>query len=644
MSQSPSHDSSPTHAEHGQGGHGSAGMVALVAGAVGVVFGDIGTSPLYTIKEMFHPHFGLTPDAATVKGLLSLGFWSLLLVVTLKYVIVIMRADNEGEGGIMALTALAQRSLKPGSRLSYIVGILGIFGAALFFGDGMITPPITVLGAVEGLEVISPVFKQWVVPISLVILCGLFAAQRFGTAKVGKAFGPIMITWFVVIAAFGVYNIVLNPIVLKAMNPYWAWNFFATHNWHAVLILGAVVLTVTGGEALYADLGHFGKKPIRWGWFGFVLPALVMNYFGQGAVLLENPQAVANPFYMSIPAWAQIPMLVLATVAAAVASQAVITGAFSVTRQAIQLGYLPRLAIKYTSKDTIGQIYVPSINWMLLAAVILLVFAFRSSTALATAYGLSVTGTMLIDTLLLAIVAYTRWPDTRRWVLPLCGLFLMIDLAFLFANGAKLLSGIGAWVPLFIGITAFTMMRTWRRGRELLHAEIRKEGIQLDSFLPGLMLAPPLRVPGTAVFMTADKTVVPHALMHNLKHNKVLHERNVFLTVDTLNVPHAPKDKRLKIESIGNDFYRVVIKFGFMETPDVPLALMRSCDQGGIYFDPMDTTYFASRETIVASAHRGMPIWRDKLFALMHRNAASATGFFRIPGNRLVELGAQVQI
>jgi KUP system potassium uptake protein len=619
-------------------------MAALVAGAVGVVFGDIGTSPLYTIKEMFHPHFGLTPDAETVKGLLSLGFWSLLLVVTLKYVIVIMRADNEGEGGIMALTALAQRSLKPGSRMSYTVGILGIFGAALFFGDGMITPPITVLGAVEGLEVISPVFKDWVLPISVVILTGLFAFQRFGTAKVGKAFGPIMITWFVVIAAFGLWNIVQNPIVLKAMNPYWAWHFFATHNWHAVLILGAVVLTVTGGEALYADLGHFGKAPIRWGWFGFVLPALTLNYFGQGALLLANPAAVANPFYMSIPAWAQIPMLVLATTAAAVASQAVITGAFSVTRQAIQLGYVPRLAIRYTSKETIGQIYVPSINWMLFGAVIVLVFSFRSSTALATAYGLSVTGTMLIDTLLLAIVAYTRWPDTRRWVLPLCALFLLIDLAFLFANGAKLLTGIGAWVPLFIGITAFTMMRTWRRGRELLHAEIRKEGIQLDTFLPGLMLAPPVRVPGTAVFLTADKTVVPHALMHNLKHNKVLHERNVFLTVDTLNVPYAPKDKRLKIESIGNDFYRVVIRFGFMETPDVPLALMRSCDKGGIHFDPMETTYFASRETIVASAHRGMPVWRDKLFALMHRNAASATGFFRIPGNRLVELGAQVQI
>ncbi len=632
-------------AQHGHGsGHGSAGLAALVAGAVGVVFGDIGTSPLYTIKEMFHPHFGLTPDAATVKGMLSLGFWSLILVVTLKYVIVIMRADNEGEGGIMAMTALAQRSLQKGSRLSYVVGILGIFGAALFFSDGMITPPITVLGAVEGLEVVSPVFKQWVLPISLLILAGLFAFQRFGTAKVGRAFGPIMITWFVVIGAVGLFNIVDNPIVLWALNPYWALHFFATHDWHAVLILGAVVLTVTGGEALYADLGHFGKKPIRWGWFGFVLPALVLNYYGQGAVLLEKPEAVANPFYLSVPEWGQIPMLVLATTAAMVASQAVITGAFSVARQAMQLGYVPRLAVRYTSKDAMGQIYVPSVNWILFAAVVVLVLSFQSSSALATAYGLSVTGTMLIDTLLLALVAYVRWPDSRRWILPLCVLFFVIDCAFLFANAAKLFSGIGAWAPLLIAVSVFTLMRTWRRGRELLGAEIRKDGIQLDVFLPGLMLAPPVRVPGTAVFLTADKTVVPHALMHNLKHNKVLHERNVFLTVETLNVPHAPKDKRLKIEEIGENFYRVLIRFGFMETPDVPLALMRSCDRGGIHFDPMDTTYFASRETVIASRRRGMPIWRDKLFVLMHRNAASATGFFRIPGNRLVELGAQVQI
>lgn len=528
--------------------------------------------------------------------------------------------------------------------MSYTVGILGIFGASLFFGDGMITPPITVLGAVEGLSVISAGLTRWVVPISLVILVGLFAFQRFGTAKVGKIFGPVMITWFVVLAVIGAHNISGFPSVLRALNPYWAWEFFITHDWHALFILGAVVLTVTGGEALYADMGHFGKKPIRWAWFAFVLPALVLNYFGQGAVLLEHPEAVENPFFMSIPEWGRIPMTVLATVAAAIASQAVITGAFSVTRQAIQLGYLPRLSIKYTSQDTIGQIYVPSINLMLLLAVIVLVLVFRSSTALATAYGLSVTGTMLIDTLLLAMVAYTRWPDSRKWVLPLCALFLLIDLAFLIANGAKLFSGIGAWVPLFIGIVAFLLMRTWRRGRELLHAEVQKEGIKLDSFLPGLMLAPPTRVPGTAIFMTADQGVVPHALLHNLKHNKVLHERNVFLTVETLNVPHAPKEKRLKMYAIGDDFYRVIISYGFTETPDVPQSLMGSCDKGGIYFDPMETTYFASRETIVASAHRGMPVWRDKLFAVMHRNAAPATGFFRIPGNRLVELGAQVEI
>ncbi|GHA80755.1 putative potassium transport system protein kup [Lysobacter bugurensis] len=633
---------SQTHGE-GLAGHGNAGLAALVVGAVGVVFGDIGTSPLYTIKEMFHPHFGLTPDAATVKGLLSLGFWSLILVVTLKYVIVIMRADNDGEGGIMALTALAQRSLQKGSRLSYVVGILGIFGASLFFGDGMITPPVTVLGAVEGLNVISPAFGQLIVPISVVILIALFAFQRFGTEKVGKAFGPIMMTWFIVIATLGIWNIAQNPIVLRALNPYWAWYFFASHGWHAVLILGAVVLTVTGGEALYADMGHFGKRPIRWGWFGFVLPALVLNYYGQGAVLLGDPSAVDNPFYRAVPAWAQFPMLALATLAAAIASQAVITGAFSVTRQAIQLGYLPRLSIRHTSRETIGQIYVPSINWMLLGATIVLTLSFRSTSNLATAYGLSVTGTMLIDTLLLAVVAYKRWPDSRRWVLPLCAMFFVIDMAFLIANGAKLFSGIGAWVPLLIGVVSFTMMRTWRRGRQLLHEEVQKEGIRLDTFLPGLMLAPPVRVPGTAVFLTTDQGVVPHALLHNLKHNKVLHERNVFLTVQTLTVPIA--HRRLKIDELADGFHRVVIRFGFMESPDVPLALMRAGDiEGGICFDPMATTYFASRETIVASARRGMPEWRDRLFAVMHRNAAPASGFFRIPGNRLVELGTQVEI
>jgi KUP system potassium uptake protein len=634
---SPPAESSESHRPHGA-------KAALIVGAVGVVFGDIGTSPLYTIKEMFNPHFGLLPDAGTVMGLLSLGFWSLILVVTLKYVLVIMRADNDGEGGIMALTALAQRSLKSGSRWSYVVGILGIFGAALFFGDGMITPPITVLGAVEGLEVISPAFKQWVVPLSLVILTGLFAFQRFGTEKVGRVFGPVMVTWFVALAGFGVLNIAAQPQVLSALSPHHAFQFFVTHGWHAALVLGAVVLTVTGGEALYADLGHFGKAPIRWGWFGFVLPALVLNYFGQGAVLLDDRAAVANPFYMSLPGWAQIPMVVLATTAAAIASQAVFTGAFSVTAQAMKLGYLPRLKIRFTSSEAMGQVYVPSINAALFVSVVILTLAFRNTTNLATAYGLSVTGTMLIDTLLLAVVAWTSWPEARRWVLPLCGLFLLIDLAFLIANGAKLFSGIGAWVPLFIAIAAFTLMRTWRRGRELLHAEMQKSGVQLQTFVPGLLLAPPLRVPGTAVYLTSDKGVVPPALLNNLKHNKVLHERNIFLTVQSVPSPHVAANARLSIERIGEGFHAATIRYGFMENPDVPQALMASADRGGLVIDPMDTTYFTSRESVLGGRGRGMAFWRDKIFGVMHRNAAPASGYFHIPPGQLMEVGSQVRI
>ncbi|CAN5231894.1 potassium transporter Kup [soil metagenome] len=609
-----------------------------------MVFGDIGTSPLYTIKEMFNPHFGLTPDADTVKGLLSLGFWSLILVVTIKYVMVIMRADNQGEGGIMSLTALAQKGLNKGSRWTYVVGILGIFGAALFFGDGMITPPITVLGAVEGLEVLSPAFKAWVVPLSLVILTGLFAMQRFGTAKVGRVFGPVMITWFIALAGFGLMNIIAAPHVLEAMSPGWAFAFFATHGSHSVLILGAVVLTVTGGEALYADLGHFGKAPIRWGWFGFVLPALVLNYFGQGAVLLANPAAVSNPFYMAVPAWAQIPMIALATTAAAVASQAVITGAFSVTTQAMQLGYLPRLKVRYTASDAMGQVYVPSVNLMLYVAVVALTLGFQSTEALATAYGLSVTGTMLIDTVLLAVVAWTSWPDSRKWVLPLCAVFLVVDLAFLYANGAKLLTGIGAWVPLFIGIVAFTLMRTWRRGRELLRAEVASHGTQVQSFVPGVLLDPPARVPGTAIFLTPNDAIVPPALLHNLKHNKVLHARNVLLTVKIEVTPFVALEKRLTCRSIGDGFYVMHVRFGFMEPPDLPQALMASCDGGGIAIDPMDTTWFTSRETVLGSAHQGMPLWRDRLFGIMHRNAAPASAYFHIPSERLVELGSLVRI
>ena len=627
---------------HGNG-HAAASLGGLMLGAVGVVYGDIGTSPLYTLKEAFSPHYGLVADHDTVLGILSLIFWALMLVVTLKYVTIIMRADNNGEGGIMALMALAQRALRKGGRSTDVVGLLGVLGASLFFGDGVITPAISVLSAVEGLEVAAPELTEWIVPISLLVLVALFATQRFGTEKVGRVFGPVTFVWFVVLAVLGIVNIVHEPEVLQAVNPAWGMRFFADHQLGGVFILGAVVLAVTGGEAIYTDMGHFGARPIRYAWYFFVLPALMLNYLGQGALVLEDPAAIRNPFYVGVPEWGRMPMVFLATAATVIASQAVITGGFSVARQAMQLGYIPRMAIRHTSRETIGQIYIPAINWSMMVIVIGLVIGFGSSSALATAYGISVSMTMLIDTLLLAIVARALWPTWRWWVVPLCVVFFVADIGFVIANGAKILQG--GWFPVVLGLVLFTLLRTWRRGRQLLHEEVRKEGIQLDVFLPGLMLAPPVRVPGTAVFLTADKEVVPHALLHNLKHNKVLHERNVFLTVETLDVPYAQPERRLRIDAIGDDFHRVLVRFGFMETPDVPLALMRSCDQGGLYFDPMETTFFASRETIVASRmRRGMPLWRDKLFAVMHRNAAPASGFFRIPGNRLVELGSQVEI
>jgi KUP system potassium uptake protein len=633
--------------DHGGGsgsstGHGRIGLAGLVVGAIGVVFGDIGTSPLYTLREAFNPHYGLTANHDTVLGILSLVFWALTVVVTFKYVTIIMRADNEGEGGIMALMALAQRSLKPGSRSVYLVGVLGVFGASLFFGDGVITPAISVLSAVEGLEVVAPGLDDWIVPITVVVLGALFATQRFGSEKVGRVFGPITILWFMSLAALGVLNILHEPEVLKAINPWWAARFFAEHSWGGVFILGAVVLAVTGGEAIYTDMGHFGARPIRLGWYWFVLPSLMLNYLGQGALVLEDPAAIRNPFFIGVPEWGRWPMIVLATAATVIASQAVITGGFSVARQAMQLGYIPRMRIKHTSSETIGQIYIPAINWSMAVIVIALVLSFRSSSALAAAYGISVSMTMLIDTLLLAIVARALWPKARRWVLPCCVGFVLIDLAFVVANGAKVLQG--AWFPLVLGIVLFTMLRTWRRGRELLREAVQADGLRLDTFISGLMLAPPVRVPGTAIFMASDPGVVPHAFMHNLKHNKVLHERNLFLTAETLAVPFAPRDRRLELHGIGEEFYRVTVRFGFMEMPDVPLALMRACDVEGLDIDPMETTYFVGRETVVASRHVGMPVWRDKLFALMHRNAAPANAYFRIPGNRLVELGAQVEI
>jgi len=615
---------------------------ALVITAIGVVFGDIGTSPLYTFKEALSPHYGLNNDHDTVLGVLSLAFWALNLVVTLKYVTLIMRADNEGEGGIMALMALARRTLGENSRAALIISIAGIFGAALFFGDGVISPAMSVLGAVEGLQVAAPALAPFIIPISLFVLALVFSVQRFGTAKVGKVFGPIMVLWFLTLAGLGLWNIIATPEVLKAFNPLWALRFFVEHSWQGVFILGAVVLAVTGGESLYADMGHFGARPIRHGWYFFVLPCLVLNYFGQGAYVLQQPHAVSNPFYACVPQVLLYPVIILATLAAVIASQSIITGAFSMAHQAMQLGFIPRMRVRHTSQDSIGQIYIPAINWLLAAMVFALVLAFGSSSNLAAAYGISVSGTMLIDSLLLSLVARALWPKAWLRIILLCVLFFLVDLGFVVANAAKLLQG--AWFPVALGLLLFTIMRTWQRGRVLLVEEIRKNGLDMPIFLPALMLSPPLRVPGTAIFLSANPAVVPHALLHNLKHNKVLHERNVFLHVRTLPVPWTTAHQRIKINELGENFYQIQLSFGFMETPNVPKALNQAQKQNGLLFDPMDTTYFVGRHTITARARPGLPLWRNHLFAFMRRNAAPATGFFRIPGNRLVELGTEVEI
>ena len=623
-------------------GHPQGRLGPLVLGAIGVVFGDIGTSPLYTIKEAFSPHYGLAPDLANVLGILSLVFWSLMLVITIKYVLVVLRADNDGEGGIMALTALAQRTLAPGSRAFYAVGLLGVFGAALFFGDGVLTPAISVLSAIEGLQVAAPALERAVVPATLVVLVVLFASQRFGTERVGKAFGPVIVLWFVALAVIGAHNIARNPAVLQALDPTWAVRFFMSHGMHGLFVLGAVVLAVTGGEALAADMGHFGRRAIQIGWTCVALPALVTNYFGQGALLLSDPRATENPFYLGVPQWALYPMIGLATAATIIASQAVISGGYSAARQAIQLGYLPRMRILHTSRLAIGQIYMPAINTLLMLGTLLTVVGFGSSSALATAYGVSVVGTMLITTVLLAVALRRQPPFPAALFWALLALFLVVDAAFLGANLVKFMDG--AWFPLLLGAALFTVLRTWRRGRQLLHDQLHRDGVQLQGFVQALLLAPPTRVPGTAVFLASQPDLVPKALLHNLKHNKVLHARNLLLTVETLQVPYVPPGERLSLQAIADGFYRATLRYGFMETPDIPVALMTAADHGQACFDPMDTTYFTSRESLVARPRHGMPLWRDRLFVFLHRNAAPASDFFRIPGTRQVELGAPVEI
>ncbi|HZP67248.1 MAG TPA: potassium transporter Kup [Rudaea sp.] len=615
-------------------------FAGLALGALGVVYGDIGTSPLYAVQTTFGEQ-GIPPTTSNVLGVLSLVFWSLAMVVSLKYVVFIMRADNKGEGGIMALMALAQRSARGNTRVRWWIMILGLLGAALFYGDGVITPAISVLSAVEGLKVAEPRLAQWVVPLTLVIIIGLFVLQRRGTARVGAVFGPIMVVWFATIAVLGIVAIARHPEVLWALNPWYGLEFFRNNGEHAFLALGGVVLALTGAEALYADMGHFGKNPIRFAWFGYVSPALVLNYFGQGALLLHDPTAVSNPFYLLVPNSFLYPMIVLSTVATIIASQAVISGAFSMTRESIQLGYSPRMEVVHTSKQTIGQIYLPWVNRALLVLILGAVIGFRSSDNLAAAYGIAVTGTMVITTCLALIVARRQWGWSRLLVVVAGLVFLIIDVSFFSANAIKIEHG--GWFPLVLGLVAFTVMTTWRRGRDLVLRELKQSGLALEPFIASVTAHPPLRVPGTAIFLTANVNAVPNALLHNLKHNKVLHERNVLMTVETLETPLAEYGERVEITALGHEFYRVIVRFGFAEDPDIPAALVR-CEAKGLGFDMMDTTFFISRETVVATDRPGMPLWRDKLFAFLARNTSSATAFFRIPGNRLIELGTQVEI
>jgi KUP system potassium uptake protein len=620
---------------------GKKALHVMVVGAIGVVFGDLGTSPLYTFSEAFGAEHGMAVTTFNVLGVLSLVLWTLLIVVALKYISFIMRADNKGEGGIMAMMALAQRATRQHPYTRRLVVLAAVLGAALFFGDGVITPSITVLSAVEGLEVAAPNLAHWVVWIAVGVLVALFLIQKRGTGKVGTVFGPVMCVWFVAIGLVGLWNILQHPLVLRAINPWYGLNFFIHHGAGGFLVLGAVVLCVTGAEALYADMGHFGRRSITLAWYAFVMPGLVLNYFGQGALLVHNHAAASNPFFMAVPAWGLYPMIALATAAAVIASQAVIAGSFSIMRQAIQLGFLPRMPVVHTSNEEVGQIYLPWVNRLLMILVVLVVIGFGSSNALAGAYGIAVTGTMAIDTVLFLIVAWRMWGWNPLVIIGLGLFFLTIDLAFFGANTLKIEDG--GWFPLVLGLAVFAVLTTWRRGRELVLRQLKHGGVALAPFIANLAEHPPTRVEGTAIFLVSDPDAVPHALLHNLKHNKVLHRRNVVLTVDTLETPYADPEERIEVSDLGHDFHRVLLRFGFAEDPNVPAAL-HACAEQGLDIKMMDTTFFLSRETIVATDRAGMALWRDKLFAFLARNALPATAFFSIPGNRLIELGAQVEI
>ena len=616
-------------------------VAALTLAAIGIVYGDIGTSPLYTMKEVFAPHHGIALNTANILGVVSLILWGLIIVISLKYVTLVLRADNRGEGGIMALTALALSSVTPKSSFYFPVMLLGMIGAGLFFGDGVITPAISVLSAIEGLEVATPALKPFVVPITLAVLAGLYLVQHRGTAGIGKWFGPIVLVWFVTLAVMGVINIIKNPVILAALNPTHA-LFFLTHNGYlAFIALGAVVLALTGAEALYADMGHFGKKSVRLAWFAAVLPALALNYLGQGALLLADPGAVGNPFFQQLGPWSVYPLVILSTMATVIASQATISGAFSVAQQAISLGFLPRMRIIYTSDSEMGQIYIPFVNWVQLIAVVLAVVGFGSSSNLASAYGIAATATMLTTTILTFFVIRFGWKYPLWLSIAATVFFFVIDITLFASTSLKIVSG--GWFPLLISAVMVTIMLTWRKGRELVFESVKSNLIPLSEFLQSLFVSPPHRVEGTAIFFRAEGDGVPHAMLHNLLHNKILHERTVFLTVNATDIPRIPDNERITIEALDHNCYQLSVNYGFKDERDIPRAL-QLCNSAGITFNMMETSFFIARQTVIAAPGAGMALWREALYATMARNARDAADYLKIPPNRVLELGTQVEI
>ena len=616
------------------------GLLAL--SALGVVYGDIGTSPLYSLKESFHHTHGLAVSPLNVFGILSLIFWSLIIVVTIKYLIFIVRADNQGEGGVLALTALLGTITLRSPRTLRVLTLLGIFGTALLYGDGIITPAISVLSAVEGLEFAAPKLHDFIIPITIAILIGLFSIQKHGTTVVGKVFGPITLVWFLVLAILGISKIIERPDILMAINPSYGFKFFLVNQFKGFVVLGSVFLCVTGGEALYSDLGHFGKGPIRHAWFAVVLPSLLLNYFGQGALLLQNPKAIENPFYLMAPEWALMPLVFIATISTCIASQALITGVFSITMQAVQLQYIPRLTINHTSSEEFGQIYVRTVNFLLMISCIAIVITFKTSSNLAAAYGIAVTTTMVITTILFYFVAVFSWK--WNWVLAtlLCGFFLIIEGSFFGANVLKILHG--GWFPLVVGILIYTVMTTWHKGRQILSQRMLEIILPLNDFLNSVRKQPPQRVPGVAVYMSGHPQYTPPTLAQSFKHFKCIHEHLIFLFVQTVDLPHVPESNRVKLQDIGPQIYKVVIQYGFMDLPNVPQAMRGLQLDGGLVFDPDNATYFLGREHIMATTREGMSIWREKLFALMSRNAQPATYFFQIPRSRVFEIGSMIDL